>query len=210
MTEPAIKMQTEGKQMEYVVDACTGKAFQMRMGDCITIEDIEGGQVVDFFAVNAEDHREMLSTGVTMDCNESLRVGAGDALYSSQYRVMFRILDDDVGEHDLLHPCCRQQMYEFFYRSGPGHSNCLDNINAALAGHGVSAQPIIHPFNIFMRTVIHPDGRISVEEPVTRPGDCIRLRAEMDVLVGLAACSVSESKCNGGRCSPIRVILESV
>ena len=196
-------------RMEYLVEAQSGAAFEMKAGDCITIQDVEGRQVVDFFAVSAADHREMLSTGVTMDCNESLRVGAGDALYSSQYRVMFRILYDDVGEHDLLHPCCRQQMYEFFYKSGPNHRNCLDNINAALAGHGVPAQAIIHPFNIFMRTAIHPDGRISVEEPVSRPGDRIRLQAQMDVLVGLAACSVSESKCNGGRCTAVRVILES-
>ena len=197
-------------RMEYLVEAQSGAAFEMKAGDCITIQDVEGRQVVDFFAVSAADHREMLSTGVTMDCNESLRVSAGDALYSSQYRVMFRILYDDVGEHDLLHPCCRQQMYEFCYKSGPNHRNCLDNINAALAGHGVPAQAIIHPFNIFMRTAIHPDGRISVDEPISRPGDCIRLQAQMDVLVGLAACSVSQSKCNGGRCTAVRVILESM
>lgn len=194
--------------MEYIVDACTGRAFQLRSGECITIEDIEGGQVVDFFAVGATDHREMLSTGVTIDCNESLRVGAGDALYTNLYSVMFRILDDDVGEHDLLHPCCRQQMYQFFYRSGPGHSNCLDNINAALSAFGVPEQSIIHPFNIFMHTRIHTDGKISVEAPLSRAGDRIRLQAQMDCVVGIAACSVSESKCNSGRCTPVRVILD--
>lgn len=194
--------------MEYLVDACTGRAFEMRSGECITIEDIEGGQVVDFFAVDAINHQEMLSTGVTIDCNESLRVSVGDALYTNLYRVMFRILDDDVGEHDLLHPCCRKEMYHFFYRSGPGHSNCLDNINAALGAFGVPVQPIIHPFNIFMRTLIHTDGRISVEEPLSRAGDRIRLQAQMDCIVGIAACSVSESMCNAGRCTPIRVITE--
>lgn len=58
-----------------------------------------------------------------------------------------------------------------------------------------------------MQTKIDPDGRISVEEPLSKPGESIRLRAMMNTIVTLAACSVSESQCNGGRCTPIKVII---
>ena len=45
---------------------------------------------------------------------------------------MFEVLYDEVGEHDLLHQCCRPEMYDFFYHNGEGHSNCLDHINHSL------------------------------------------------------------------------------
>lgn len=112
-------------------------------------------------------------------------------------------LSDDVGEHDLLHPCCRPEMYDFFYNNGNGHSNCLENINKSLN----SSRPIIHPVNFFMYTKINADGSISVEKPISKAGDKVVLRALMDVRIGATACSVSESNCNGGKCSPIKIIV---
>ena len=103
-----------------------------------------------FFAECALDPGEFLSPGVTIDVNESLKLHVGDSIYSNLYRPLLKILADDVGEHDLLHPCCRREMYDFFYRNGEGHPNCLDNINACLK----EARPIIHPVNLFMHTEI--------------------------------------------------------
>ena len=190
--------------MEYWIPACSGKRIEVRNGQKITVVDVDGGQVVDFFAEVTGEAREFLSTGVTIDCNESLRLSVGDTIYTNLYRPILRVLQDDVGEHDLLHPCCRPEMYDFFYHNGDGHPNCLDNINGALG----EKRAIITPVNLFMHTRIHPDGRISVEAPLSRAGDKIVLEALMDVTLGVAACSVSESQCNSGRCSPVKVMVE--
>lgn len=192
----------------FTVESQMGKSFEVQKGNYITIIDLEGKQVVDFFAVNLHNHDEFLSSGVTIDCNDSLKVTKGDTIYSNLYKSMFDIVEDDVGEHDLLHPCCRPEMYEFFYKNSSGHRNCLDNINENLSHYGISKHNIIHPFNIFMYTRINPDGKISVEEPISKAGDKIKLLAKMDVLVSLASCSVNESNCNGGKCTPIKVIIE--
>ena len=117
---------------------------------------------------------------------------------------MMKVISDDVGEHDLLHPCCRPEMYDFFYHNGEGHPNCLDNINGALEEHRL----IITPINLFMYTKINADGSISVEVPLSKPGNKIVLEALTDITLGIAACSVSESKINSGKCSPIKVIVE--
>lgn len=117
---------------------------------------------------------------------------------------MMEVLADNVGEHDLLHPCCRPEMYDFFYHNGAGHPNCLDNINAALE----EQRTIITPVNLFMHTLVHADGSISVEKPVSKAGDCIVLKALMDITLGIAACSVSESKCNSGKCSAVKVVID--
>lgn len=189
---------------EYIIPACSGIKVDVKEGQSITVIDIEGGQVVDFFAVTQANAEEILSTGVTIDCNESLRLNIGDTVYTNLYRSMMKVVADDVGEHDLIHPCCRPEMYDFFYNNGEGHPNCLDNINNALQ----KKHNIITPVNLFMHTKINSDGSISVEEPLSKAGDKITLKALMDITLGIAACSVSESKCNSGKCSPIKVVVE--
>lgn len=189
---------------EILIPARHGAAIDVKEGQTIAVVDIEGAQVVDFFAERAENPGEFVSPGVTIDCNESLRLQIGDLIYSNLYRPMFEILADDVGEHDLLHPCCRPEMYDFFYHNGSEHPNCLDNINRSLGEN----RPIIRPINLFMYTAVAPDGKIEVRKPFSRPGDRVVLRARMDVRLGVAACSVSESDCNGGKCTPVKVIVE--
>lgn len=189
---------------EYIIPACSGIRIDVKRGQNITVIDIEGGQVVDFFAEVSKDASEYLSTGVTIDCNESLKLNVGDIIYSNLYHPMMEVLSDDVREHDLLHPCCRPEMYDFFYQNGEGHPNCLNHINQALGEH----RPSITPINLFMHTRINADGRISVEKPVSKAGDKIVLKALMDITLGIAACSVSESKCNSGKCSPIKIVLD--
>ena len=95
-------------------------------------------------------------------------------------------------------------MYDFFYHNGEGHPNCFDNINNVLE----EQRAIISPVNLFMHTKINSDGSITVEEPLSTAGDKITLKALMDITLGVAACSVSESKCNSGKCSPIKIVVD--
>lgn len=187
---------------EYTVPPRGGIAFDVRKGQTVTVIDVEGGQVADFFAVTA-DGKEFLSAGVTIDCNESLNLSVGDYIYSNLYNPMFRVLYDDVGRHDLIHPCCRKEMYDFFYGNGDGHPNCLDNINSALG----TAMPAVQPLNIFMNTKAFANGKIKVMPPLSKAGDKIMFIAETDVRIAVAACSVSESDCNGGKCTSIKIIV---
>lgn len=190
-------------EKEYWIPACTGKKIEVKAGQTIIVVDVDGGQVVDFFAETTGDAGEYLSPGVTIDCNESLRLKVGHQLYTNRYRPMMELLADDVGEHDLLHPCCRPEMYDFFYHNGEGHPNCLDNINGALG----EQRAAITPVNLFMYTKINEDGSISVEAPRSKAGDKVVLKALMDLTLGVAACSVSESQCNSGRCTPVKIII---
>ena len=189
---------------EYIIPACSGMKIDVKQGQSITVIDIEGGQVVDFFAEVNGNVNEFLSTGVTIDCNESLKLNVGDIIYTNLYRPMIKVITDDVGEHDLLHPCCRPEMYDFFYHNGEEHPNCFDNINRVLD----EQRAVIVPVNLFMHTKISTNGSISVEEPVSKAGDKIVLKALMDITLGVAACSVSESKCNRGTCSPVKIVVD--
>ncbi|HBP9397237.1 TPA: urea carboxylase-associated family protein [Clostridioides difficile] len=190
--------------MEYIINPCSGIKIKVTKGQKIEIVDIKGGQVVDFFAEMQDDSAEFISPGVTIDCNESLRLQVGNLMYSNKYKPMFKILYDDVREHDLLHPCCKLEMYDFFYNNGENHPNCFDNINQAL---GTSHQ-IIHPINLFMYTKLNTDGSIEVCEPLSKANDKIVLEALENMTLGIAACSVSESSCNSRKCTSIKIVVD--
>jgi uncharacterized protein YcgI (DUF1989 family) len=192
---------------EYIVQSMTGMYLHLSAGETLRVIDIEGEQVVDFFAVNEMNAAEILSPGVTIDCNGSLKITTGDVLYSSLYNEMFEIMGDTVGSHDLIHPCCRPEMYDHFYNNGSNHPNCLDNINTMLEKTGLPTHAMITPFNIFMNTNIDEDGTVRVQTPKSKPGDYLELSALMNVHAFLSACSVSESRCNGGRCTPIKAVV---
>ena len=56
-------------------------------------------------------------------------------------------------------------------------------------------------FNIFMHVAVEADGRIAVLPPLSKPGDHVRLRAEMPLVVAMTACSAGQS--NNFRYKPI-------
>ena len=97
-------------RQEIRVEACTGAALDVRAGQKLTVVDLCGGQVGDFFAQAAGNPGEFLSPGVTIDCNESLALRVGDTIYTNLYRPMFLLLRDDAGQNDLIHPSCRKEM----------------------------------------------------------------------------------------------------
>ena len=88
-------------QDEFFIEARSGQSIDVKENQSITVIDLEGGQVVDFFAEAFQKSDEFLSTGVTIDCNESLRMGIGSIIYTNLYRPMFQLVADDVGEHDF-------------------------------------------------------------------------------------------------------------
>jgi uncharacterized protein YcgI (DUF1989 family) len=182
-------------------------SFPLLKTASIRIIDVEGMQVADLVAFNKDHLTEKLSTGVTIDCNSSVRPTTGDRLFSSQYREMFTIIQDMVGYHDLLHPPCSTPMYRLQYDSRGEHPNCLQNLAHALSSFGIGEEDIPGPINIFMHSVISTDGRVRIEEPLSRSGDFIELRAKMDLIVAVSACSVEESACNGYSCTSIKIHL---
>ena len=186
---------------KYVIQPKCGIKIDVCKGQTITVIDLEGGQVTDFFAVVQSSHEEYLSPPVTIDCNESLHIGVGSILYSNLYHAMFEVIYDDVEVHDLLFPSCSKAMYDFFYQNGANHPNCIDNLNIALGPHRTISQPV----NLFMNTQIAPDGKITIKRPVSKPGDKIILRALKDCTLGISACSVSECDTNSGKCTAVEV-----
>lgn len=185
------------------IEARSGRAFELSGGDTLTIIDVAGEQVADLFCVARRDSGEWLSNGRTFDYNGTLRLTRGHALYSNRSRPMATITEDTVGRHDFLYAPCSAEMFRIQYGIEEPHPNCLDNLTGALADYEMSAVPIATPFNAFMNVEIAQSGALTVKAPLSRAGDRIAFRAEMDLIVAVSACSATV--CNGGRCKPIEV-----
>lgn len=184
----------------------SGTAFTLERGQVLKVIDAEGTQVSDLLAFSADDVRETLSNGRTFDYEETLRLGAGNCLWSNRSQVMFNIVEDTVGTHDFLLTPCSEATFRHFYPDNPVHRGCFGNLVEALAPFGIEPDQIPCAFNVFMNVPVGIDGKIRVEPPVSKSGDYIRLRAEMNLIIGLTACSAYAS--NGGSFKPIHYEIE--
>ncbi len=181
----------------------TGTGFELRAGQTLTVVDPTGGQVSDLFAFVADDHDEWLSSGRTIDYRNGIYVSTGDVLYSNRSRPMLTIVEDTCGRHDFLLTPCSQQTFDLLYPEfeGADHPSCFDNLAKGLAPFGIAPDRISTTLNIFMNVWVDTTGELHIDPPTSTAGDHISLRAELDLLVGLTACSAEKS--NGGTCKPI-------
>ncbi|GAC1303304.1 MAG: urea carboxylase-associated family protein [Vulcanimicrobiaceae bacterium] len=171
----------------------SGTAFRLRAGDTLCVVDPLGEQVSDLFAFAASDLAESLSSGRSLDYAETLFLTTGHVLYSNRSRPMFTIVRDTVGRHDFLLTPCSQETFEIIYGVREPHPSCFGNLRDAFAPYGVTPDAIGTTFNIFMNVELEADGALAVRPPRSRAGDTIELRAEMDLIVGLTACSAEMS-----------------
>ncbi len=183
----------------------TSKAFFVKKGQRLRIIDVEGKQVGDFIAYNADYLREKLSQARTRAFPMSLILNVGNKLYSDKDNPMFTVLEDTCGVHDLLWQPCSRWVYK--NRFGVDQDGCTELLASALLEAGFPELDPVDPFNVFMNTRLHPDGRLEIVEPVSKPGDYVELLAEMNCLCALSTCPNEFAPTNGWKVTPLRVII---
>lgn len=179
----------------------SGVAFRIRASEILRVYDPLGEQVSDLFAFAENDPACHLSSGRSIDYASKIYLTTGDRLYANDSRPMFRILDDSVGRHDFLLTPCSQEMFEILYQHQGHHPSCFENLYRAFEPFGIRPDQIGTTFNIFMNVTVSEDGEVKVQPPLSRAGDYIELRAEMNLIVGLTSCSAENS--NNGTFKPI-------
>jgi uncharacterized protein len=185
----------------------SGVAFELPAGATLTVIDPEGTQVADLLAYSAEDVNEVVSSGRTLDYAETIALTTGHVLFSNRSRPMLTIVENTVGCHDFLLTPCSIDTFLHFYPDKPVHRGCFGNLAEALQPYGVTPDRIPVAFNCFMNVPVDGEtGKLSVLPPISKPGDRISFRAEMELVIGLTACSAYAS--NGGSFRPIDYRIE--
>jgi uncharacterized protein len=171
----------------------SGTAFELNEGDVLRVIDPEGEQVADLTAFNRNDINEWLSSGRSIDYANTIYLTTNHVLYSNRSRPMLTITDDEVGRHDFLLTPCSPETFQIIYKDQHYHPSCFENLTTNLRRYGIQPDQIPTTFNIFMNVEVGQDGRLSILPPRSRPGQSISMRAEMDLIVGLTACSAEMS-----------------
>lgn len=179
------------KVFEQVMPPKSGLAVEVKQGQHLRVIDLEGKQVVDMAVFNLDNLREKLSTSNSRtryfiepggEYAPRDHIQEGDWLMSTLCRPMMTIVketSEPKGVHDACNRMCNRFLYENL-GAGP-RDGCHEIISKAVAPYGLLPEDIPDTFDIFMN---YPHdctkGHFKILEPVSRPGDYIEFRAEMN------------------------------
>jgi urea carboxylase-associated protein 1 len=175
-------------------------------GQTLRIIDLEGKQAVDFLCYNAANPEERYNAADTMKYAKTIFVTKGHGIYSDQGRRLLTIVEDTCGRHDTIGGCCSAASNELRYGVKDTPS-CRANFRRALEGFGLGPRDIVANLNFFMNVPVEPDGTMGIVDGLSKPGDYVDLRAEMDVLAAISNCPQIYNPCNGFTPTPIRLIV---
>lgn len=183
----------------------TGKAVELRAGQILRIEQIEGGQCVDFNAFNLHDYKEFMHCGRTRTVH-GFNPSEGTFLWSQppRERALLYILRDTVKRNDVLFPRCSAYLYESAY-GFHDHTNCHDIQSEAQREYGLTPDDVHDSFNFFMNTEIGQDGKATITRQSSKPGDFVELLALVDVLAVPNVCGADVMRTSNFSLKPIKL-----
>ena len=196
-----------------IIPARGGKAAFVEAGQRIRVLNTHGQQVVDTWAFRRDELTEFMSMEHSRTFLSRIMARVGDSMVTNHRRPILTLVEDttvegdSAGIHDTLLAACDRYRYELLGGEGY-HDNCTDNLAAALAELGLTPPETPSPWNLFMNIPVASDGTVSFQAPVSRPGDSVTLRAEMDCVVAFSACPQDIVPINGVDCIPTEAHLQ--
>lgn len=176
-------------------------------GELVRITDVEGSQIADMFAVSAADHDEWLGGAHTRSGLARLFPRVGEAFLTNRLRPILTFVEDNTpGVHDLLYRACDPFMYAHAGVEG-WHPSCNENFRINAAAAGWTPPDVPDPVDFFQNSPPDAHGELVSGVGPTKAGDNVVLRAELDLLIVVTACSwdLNPPSVNGDRCTGIRL-----
>jgi len=197
-------------RLDEVIPARGFWAQEMRAGELLRIEDVEGQQAVDLICYNLANLKEKFWAAHTAKLAKTIYVTTGDVLYSDLARPMMTIVEDTVGVNDVICGSCSYALDVVRYGEDKARPGCMDNFEAAIAPWGLTRTDVPMCFNIFLRYPVEEGGRVSIDqEPPSSAGDHMLLRAEMDLLVAISNCPQENNPCTGFNPTPLGITVST-
>ena len=106
--------------------------------------------------------------------------------YDLDMEPLVEVIRDTVGRHDTFALACQAKYYEDL--GYPGHLNCTDNFNRALQPFTIEPRKGWEALNFFYNTAFDRNMQLVSDEPWSRPGDYVMLRAMTDLVCASSAC----------------------
>jgi urea carboxylase-associated protein 2 len=171
-----------------------GWSAVIKRHDVLRLVDPTGGANVTALFYNRDDLLERYNMPDTLKAQYTAFVTQGRVLLSDMGRVLCSVVSDTCGWHDTLtghsNPSLVAAKYgrkRYQEARNDFHRNAGDNFLVELGKYGLGKQDIVPGVNFFSKVTTDADGRFAFVPGHSRPGSAVELRAEMNVLVVLAA-----------------------
>jgi uncharacterized protein YcgI (DUF1989 family) len=209
-------MQTATTVFDKTMPPKTGLTVELKTGQRLRVVELEGKQLVDMCVFNRANAHEKLSTSWSRTRRRP-RPGEGwtsadnltvdDVLLSTLCRPMLTIVAetaDPKGIHDTHIRMCNAYLAEI-HGLGP-YRGCFEIVSDVIAPYGIAPEDVPDPFNLFLNLSYScEERRWMSREPVTKPGDYIDFRAEMELLVAFSNCPQIGIGRTARPCTPVQI-----
>jgi aminomethyltransferase len=179
-------------RLDIRVDAATARSYEVRKGEYIQVIDVQGRQCSDFLAFHYDKLQQGIERGLDATVTRTLMgqayptPGLQGKFYDLDMVPLVEVVRDTVGRHDTFALACQPKYYEDF--GYPGHANCTENFNGALARFDIAPRKGWEALNFFYNTAFDSNLQLTFDEPWSRPGDYVMLRALNDLVCSSSAC----------------------
>ncbi|MFN4141082.1 DUF1989 domain-containing protein [Aestuariivirga sp.] len=183
------------------IRAATASAYLVRAGEYIQVIDVSGRQCTDFQALAARKVEKGLDYALDSTVTRTLlgrsypTPGLPSKAFDREFEPLVEIVQDTVGRHDAFATACNSRYYDDM--GYPGHVNCTENFNRALAPYGVAPRKGWEAINYFYNTNIDHQNQLYLDEPWSRPGDYVLMRALTDIVCVSSSCPDDIDAANG-------------
>ena len=171
--------------------------------------DVEGKQCSDFLAFHRAKLEAGLERGLDATTTRSLmgqaypQPGLHGKFYDVDQDPLVEVVRDTVGRHDTFGLACTAKYYED--KGYPGHVNCRENFNGQVTPFGIAPRMGWEALNFFYNTGFDANNMFVMDEPWSRPGDYVLLRAMSDLVCASSSCPDDIDPANGWQVTPIHV-----
>ncbi len=185
------------------------QTYEVKAGEYIQVLDVKGRECSDFqaFSMRALDagrEREIDPT-TTRSLTGSLypRPGIFGKYWSVDQEALVEIVQDTCGRHDTFGLACTARYYDDL--GYPGHINCSDNMNQQLDRFTIAPRKGWPAINFFFNTMLDDTNALGMDDPWSRPGDYVLLRALSDLVCVSTACPCDIDPANGWNPTDIQI-----
>jgi len=194
---------------DFTVKAATAESYEVKAGQYIQVLDTDGRQCSDFqcFDLNQLDQgieRCLDATATRTIVGAAYpRPGLASKFFDVDLEPVIEVMQDTCGRHDSFGFACTAKYYD---EAGyPGHVNCSDNFNLALQQYPIVPRKGWMAINLFFNTFFDDHFQLHMDEPWSRPGDFILMRALRDMVCVSSSCPDDIDAANGWNPTDIQV-----
>lgn len=190
--EPTLPVPLAEPRLDFEVPRASALAYEVKAGEHIQVIDVKGRQCSDLLAFHWEKLQDGKERGLDSTTTRSLMgnaypsPGLHGKFYDQDQEPLLEVVRDTVGRHDTFGLACYAKYYEdlgYF-----GHVNCSDNFNAELLPYTIAPRRGWPALNLFYNTSFDSTNLLISDEPWSRPGDYVLLRALTDLVCLSSAC----------------------